>query len=91
VPDIPLAQEGGRGRLSASGPLRVEEEAGSMSNRRKVPRAPTADGPAVPVAALNDGMDEARAEAGLSPDEVTRLKWMRISEFLDILDDDTPA
>ena len=43
-----------------------------MSNRRKVPCAPTADGPAVPVAALNDGMDEATAraaEAELSPDE----------------------
>ena len=68
-----------------------------MSNRRKVPHAPTADGPAVPVAALNDGMndgtDEATAraaEAGLSPDEVARLKWMRIGEFLDMVDD-TPA
>jgi hypothetical protein len=60
-----------------------------VSNRRKMPCAPTADGPAVPVAALNDGMARA-AEAGLSPDEVARLKWMRIGEFLDMVDD-TPA
>ena len=54
-----------------------------MSYRRR-----EADVPAVPVDEATAG---ASAETGLAPDEVARLKWMRIGEFLDILDDDTPA